>query len=368
MNITRAAGLTIVGSIGLFLPDIHIARAAQPADSRPAWPPTTPAKGAPFLATHDPAVQISEYVRCVFQDRDGHLWFGTNSDGVGRYDGAALTFLAVKDGLAGNAVRKIAQTSDGAMWFATDGGVSRYHAGQFRTYTTADGLSDNNTWSMMLDRSGTLWVGTQTGVCRYVDAGHANTHAKTEKPFVTFPIPRAQVDEPAFRFDPRLVWSMFEAADGAIWFGTDGEGARRYDGQSFTTYTTKDGLGGNQVRTILGDRRGHLWIGGDNAGVSRFDGTAFRNFKTEDGLGNDRVFVIFEDAKGDLWFSTLADGVTRYDGTSFTVYRQLGALARTHVQSIMQDRDGTLWFGCSGGLFRFDGTTFINVTRNGPWR
>ena len=30
--------------------------------------------------------------------------------------------------------------------------------------------------------------------------------------------------------------------------------------------------------------------------------------------------------------------------------------------------NGTRWFGCSGGLFRFEGTTIVNVTKNGPWR
>lgn len=220
----------------------------------------------------------------------------------------------------------------------------------------------------MLDSKGTLWVGTREGVCRYVGAGDAKAEREGGKPFVAFPIPRAEVETAEARFDPRLVWCMYEDREGGIWFGTDGEGARRYDGKGFTTYTKKEGLGGNQVRCILGDRRGQIWLGGDNAGVSCFDGTAFRRFTAQDGLGNDRVFTVFEDRAGHLWFVTLAEGVTRYDGASFTVFRQLGSLARTHVQCIYEDRDGTLWFGCSGGLFRFDGTSFINVTKNGPWR
>jgi ligand-binding sensor domain-containing protein len=74
------------------------------------------------------------------------------------------------------------------------------------------------------------------------------------------------------------------------------------------------------------------------------------------------VYRILEDKSGNLWFSTLGDGVSLYDGKSFIVFRQLGGLV------MLQDKDGTLWFGCSGGLFRFDGMSFINVTRNGPWR
>jgi ligand-binding sensor domain-containing protein len=314
-----------------------------PAEPPPAW----------VTEAFDP--QISAYVRCVFEDREGNLWFGTNHEGVCRYDGTSLVFFGPKEGLAGAAVREIVQTPEGAMWFGTEGGLSRYHEGAFTNYTTGQGLCANDVWSMMLDKRGRLWVGTIAGVCRF--DGRA---------FERFPIPRAEVDRPESRFNPELVWSMFEDASGNIWFGTDGEGARKFDGASFTTYTTREGLAGNQVRCITGDRQGRIWLGTGSGGASCYDGATFRNISSKDGLANDRVFAILEDSDGNLWFSTLGKGVTRYDGTAFTAFAGEGAV-RTHVQSMLQDRRGTIWMGCSGGLFRFDGTTFINVTRNGPW-
>jgi len=307
-------------------------------------------------APDDQAAQISEYVRKVFQDRDGNFWFGTNGDGVCRYDGKSLKYLSVEQGFGGRAVRGILQDEDSAMWFATDGGVSRYKDGVFTNYTVANGLSDNEVWSMMRDSSGAIWVGTQAGVCRFDGAS-----------FVPLPIPRAEVENPVSRFNPNVVWSMVEDQEGNIWFGTDGEGARKYDGKSFTTYTTKNGLAGDNVRCIYADRRGRIWLGTDGYGVSRYDGTSFQHFTAKDGLSNDRVFGVLEDKAGDLWFSTLGAGACRYDGKSFTAYGPSSGLTRTHVQSMFEDKGGTLWFGCSGGLFRFDGKSFVNVTRNGPW-
>ncbi len=320
--------------------------------------------GPPFLrpTVHAQGEQISEYVREVFQDRDGNFWFGTNGDGLARYDGKSLTYLSVVDGLAGSAIRGILQAPDGAMWFATNRGVSRYKSSQFTNYTVANGLSDNSIWSIMQDRSGTIWVGTHAGVCRF-----------DGKSFVPFPIPRVEVANPASRFTPKVVFGMFEDQSGNLWFGTDGEGAHKYDGKSFTSYAQKDGLAGNIVRCIVGDRRGRIWIGTNGDGVSRYDGTAFRNFTTKDGLNNDRVYEILEDKAGNMWFSTLGAGACRYDGKSFTAFREDQALmingrpARSHVQEFFEDKDGILWLGCSGGLFRFDGESFINVTRNGPW-
>ena len=323
------------------------------------------------------APQISAYVREILQDRDGVFWFGTNGDGVCRYDGTSLTYLGVAEGLGGQAVREILQAEDGALWFATEGGVSRYESGTFTNYTVAHGLSDDSVWSMMLDRSGTLWVGTHGGVCRFDGTA-----------FVPFPLPRAEVEHPDARFTPLVVWSMFEDEAGHLWFGTDGEGAHRFDGESFTTYTTKDGLAGNQVRSILGDRHGQVWLGAGSGGVSRYDGRAFRTFTAEDGLGEGNVYTMLEDSAGLLWLSTLGAGVCRYDGTSFTsfgvdqglivnelpcpcgsgdAYASCHGPGGGHVQEIFEDEDGILWFGCSGGLFRLDGETFVNVTRDGPW-
>lgn len=314
------------------------------------------APGAAPVQAFDPAVQISEYVREVFQDRDGQFWFGTNSDGVCRYDGTSLTYLSVEQGFGGHAVRGILQDGDGAMWFATDGGVSRYENGKFTNYTVANGLSDNQVWSLMRDRAGVIWVGTQEGVCRFDGKG-----------FVAVPLPRVEVEHPASRFTPKVVFGMFQDQAGNIWFGTDGEGAHRYDGKGFTSYTTKEGLADNQVRSIYGDRQGRIWLGTDGGGVSRYDGGVFTTYTKKDGLNNDRVFEILEDKAGNMWFSTLGAGACRYDGKTFTAFREDRGLTRSHVQSMCQDRDGVLWFGCSGGLFRLDGERFVNVTRNGPW-
>lgn len=50
---------------------------------------------APAPAQDPPpvAVQISEFVRRIFQDSRGDMWFGTNGDGVIRYDGTSFVNL-----------------------------------------------------------------------------------------------------------------------------------------------------------------------------------------------------------------------------------------------------------------------------------
>ena len=306
--------------------------------------------------------QISDYVREVFQDREGVYWFGTNDEGVARFDGESLSYLRVQDGFGGNAVRGIVQGSDSDMWFATDGGVSRLSSGEFTNYTTEHGLNDNQVWCLLQDRSGTIWAGTHRGVSRFDGVS-----------FVPFPLPRPQIDHASSRFSSSVVFCMTEDQDGHLWFGTGGGGIHRFDGKSFSSYSTEDGLAGNDVRSVYADRQGRIWIGTDGGGVSCLQDGVFHNLTEEDGLNNNRIYEILQDKAGNMWFSTLGAGASRYDGESFTAFREDHSLmingfpARGHVQEFFEDQDGVLWLGCSGGLFRFDGTTFVNVKRDGPW-
>lgn len=299
--------------------------------------------------------QISAYIREVFQDREGHYWFGTNGDGVARYDGTSLDYFGAEQGFAGAAVRGIAQDSAGSLWFVTDAGVTRYTDGAFTNYTDAHGLRDTDGWSIFIDSTDTVWIGTMQGVARF-----------DGQRFVPFDIPRATVENPQPRFTPTLVWAIHEDPEGHLWFATDGEGLRRYDGQSFTIYTTADGLAGNNIRSIYRDRRGDTWFG-STTGLTRYDAAAFHTYNADDGVPDGWVWTFAEDGAGDLWIAVLGTGLVRYDGESFTTFTHTSGLSRSHVQSIYLDRDNRLWLGCSGGLYRFDNGALINITKDGPW-
>ena len=85
----------------------------EPDDSPPPAPTTT----------SDQAEQIGEYVRGLFQDRDGNHWFSVPGVGVCRYDGKSLTYLGLQEGM-GVSVEEILQDEDGARGFATSTGGS----------------------------------------------------------------------------------------------------------------------------------------------------------------------------------------------------------------------------------------------------
>ncbi|WP_173021355.1 two-component regulator propeller domain-containing protein [Lewinella sp. W8] len=316
--------------------------------------------------------QVGKYVVEIFEDRQGTLWFGTLSKGVARYDGDTLVYWTKADGLADNAVVSIVEDREGDLWFATHEGLSRYDGESFTNYGEADGLPHFRLSGLLLDREGILWVRTWGGVAFF----DGETFVPLE-----LPIPD-NVELLDYQTTMDWVTVMKEDPAGNLWFGRDGYGAARYDGQSWTHFTEADGLPSNNVQEIHHDRAGNVWFGTRVAerdhpdpeqrkgegGLIRYDGKSMQGFPDHPGLHHADTYSLYEDRAGDLWVSTIGEGVYRYDGTDFTNYRQCKDLnplgpevAFMGIQSMLEDSRGNHWFGCSGGLFRLRGDGVENV-------
>ena len=72
------------------------------------------------------------------------------------------------------------------------------------------------------------------------------------------------------------------------------------------------------------------------------------------------VRTIKQDRKGNIWIASW-DGVFRYDGKSFTNITREVSSARFF--SILEDKKGNFWFSSVGsGVYYYDGTSFLNFT------
>lgn len=350
----------------------------------------------------DEAPQIAEYVVASFEDARGDLWFGTNGQGVARYRPAAsrdssgeLRYFSRAEGLIDDVVTAIDADDAGRLWFGTHAGVSRCDPAEeratgrvsFTNFGSESGLRGDGC-KLLVDRNGVLWVGSTAGLFRF-----------DGERFHAFELPKPTLEAPSHKLVPGKVWDLMEDSKGHLWFARDGLGACRFDpaaanepgGAAFTLFTEQDGLCSNNVASIVEDRRGRIWFGSITSdhprhlakgGLSRFDPGSPRapgaplltQFPALVGLTANDVYNLFVDRTGDLWIGAVRVGVYRCEITAdserFTLFDRIDRPELTpsfSVQAMLQDRHGTLWFGFSGGLFRFDGSGFVNVTRAGPW-
>jgi len=305
---------------------------------------------------HERQGQIAEYVRRVFQDKRGGLWFGTNGEGIAHYDGVVLEYFTTADGLAGDQVTAIMEDKEGHLLIATDGGISKYEAGKFHNYTTKHGLNHNYVWSLFQDSKGALWAGTVEGLCRFDGTK-----------FQTVTIPLSIAKNPEASFSINRICHIMEDSKGNLWIASDGRGAYKYDGKKYTNYTTDDGLCDNNITCIEEDKKGNIWFGSMYGGISKYDGNTFINYNQSNSIGNNEVWEILTDKQGYVWFSSEGYGVYRYNGREFENYGEKQGLGVRAVQTIFEDHQGRIWTGGGGGLYQFMGDGFMNVRKDGPW-
>ncbi len=318
--------------------------------------------------------QISEYVVEIFEDSKKNLWFGTINNGAAKYDGKALTFLTTENGLIGNIVTSFAEDKQGNIWFGTHSGLSKYDGKTFTNFTDKNGLVNNTVSELLVDKKGILWIGTWRGVSKFDGTT-----------FSTFGIPNPDIKLLPYQSTTNWITEIIEDKHGNIWFGRDGYGACKYDGKSFTHYTKQDGLASTSIQVIREDKNGDLWFGSrvgekDNpnknertgdGGLTRFDGKTFTQFSTIKGLTKNDIYAVGVDSKGNIWVGANSLGAYRYDGKDFILFSKTNRADLMPfgygIQSILEDKKGNLWLGLSGGLFRQHGDSIINVSRNGPW-
>jgi ligand-binding sensor domain-containing protein len=300
-------------------------------------------------------------VSCGLQDKAGNIWFGT-SDGLYKYDGQSFSQFLVNDGLSSNDISCILEDKDGKIWVGTKAGLSLY-AG--KTFTTIQiplpknlppnkNPSHQNHWvySITQDKTGTLWFVTIDGVYTY-----------DGKSFKIF-----HIDEAAngFLTSNDKVERILEDKEGNIWFGgRTNEGIYRYDGKSVTNLRPMDLFqdgpkpkAHNWGWPQLQDKNGNIWFS-NWGGAYRYDGKTFTSFTTTEGLSSN-VTRIIEDKKGNLWFGA-SDGLRRYDGKTFTHFKE--GLINPWIWTILEDKNGNIWVGTrETGLYLLDGETFINYS------
>jgi len=157
------------------------------------------------------------------------------------------------------------------------------------------------------------------------------------------------------------ILSVFQDTDGVMWFGTNGGGITKYDGNSYEYITDKDGLVDNVVFSIVKDKKGRILIGTNN-GLSVFDGTHFKNYTTENGMSHNRVFCIFFDSKDNALLGT-GKGISVFQEFVCSAFNIEEALDNAAVVSISEDSKQNLWFSTLGnGAFKFDGKISENYT------
>ena len=322
-----------------------------------------------------PTTELSRNIRSMLHDSKGNYWFGSDAEGVYRFNGKNYIQFTYKEGLGDNQIRSIEEDKAGNIWVGTGRGISRFDGKKFTPINDENNFGLINTaHAQWISKPNDLWFEAsdkREGVYRYDGTSLSLLR-----------LPKNSMDggfnaEETQTAGPYAVYCIYKDRKGYVWFGTQALGVCCFTGNSFFWLSEKQ-LSGPAVRAIFEDSKGNMWFGNNGGGLFIYDGKTLRNLTAENGLGNTnfmkgkdlnnnpgtlaRVWSITEDASGDIWASTIDAGVWRYEGKTLTNYTEKDGLSMPSIPLIFKDRKGDLWF-CSegGGIMKFNGKSFYAI-------
>jgi ligand-binding sensor domain-containing protein/serine phosphatase RsbU (regulator of sigma subunit) len=121
---------------------------------------------------------------------------------------------------------------------------------------------------------------------------------------------------------------------------------------NFKNYNTKEGLPQSQVLAIYQDHKGYMWFGTNGGGVGKYNGNIFSAISENEGLANNVVYSIAENNKNELLFGTMK-GLSVYNGLTFKTYNEKQGLKNSYIFKLQKDENKT-WIGTMEGVYIFE--------------
>lgn len=306
----------------------------------------------------------------LYEDRNGVLWGGGHGVLV-RDPGAAPTPLPLTHPLLPDAVPIVAAMQDdphGGLWVGTSWGLFRLRPdGTTVHYAIAPRARGDAVDALALDARGRLWIGHNLAGLFVLDPTRARENGASGQLAIspvlgqtfdlTPPAGTALRLRTANGLPDDRVASLLAASDGQVWVGTR-TGLARFDGTSFTGYTTQHGLCHNLVQALFEDGDGHLWAG-TPSGVTRVARDGFAGYTAEEGLATDHVVSFGEMPDGTVFAVGIDWSVSFFDGRRFRPTRlplPEGSSLMWASQAGYRDHQGRWWGLANEGLYRFDWT------------
>ena len=359
-------------------------------------------------------------VRALFVARDGGLWIGFGTGGIGRLkDGRLQAFTTDAAGLPPGVVAGIVEDRRGVIWAASANGLYRFHGGGWSHVSLASGVTTGVVDAVYADRQGKLWVGTRAGVYRSTDDASTRFERVTTVSAESFAEdrggdvwsvgaaaltrltaspPRSVAEAAAYARGQRIIADR----EGHLWIGTLGGGLLRVNaGRNVVDQVSRPGISSyDLVLAVFQDRERNIWVGtprgldrgsrglirslpvrgdgitapvqavsaaadgsvwvGTADGLHRFAGGVRGTLVNSERLPGRGVVALHGDAKGRMWVAT-GRGIGRFDKGRFVAVIPVGTLLNRPVAMAMS-RDGTLWLcDLERGLFTWDGRTLVAV-------
>jgi len=274
-------------------------------------------------------------LKCIFQDKDGTIWIGTDNLGVSRI--SVIQNDGVDYLLEGENIRMITTLGEDKVAIANRSGDVWIYNNDLTKVISQYNCS-HNTYCMLQDLQNNIWQGTKGGGLFLNKDSIAG-------------IPHKEI------------YSITQTNDSNIWIGTFGEGIVEYNviSKSITNRYLTNNYGSKRIRKMVCDKSNHIWVAtsdgvyvlDSNKGNSKANHLCVGNEK----LYSDEIRTINVDSKGRIYIAEAGEGFAIYDNGNTVHFTQNDSLVNSMVQCFVEDSQGFMWISTEFGISRFNPAT-----------
>ncbi|MBW3544467.1 MAG: response regulator [Bacteroidetes bacterium] len=318
-----------------------------------------------------------ENVRTFFQDQNGFLWFGIESEGLCKYDGAQFENFnpTAQDSLAftSSYIYGLHEDLNGHLWVATEKGLAIFNRRQ-RVFSHVAETLGRVCLAVYRGGQGVMWVGTSKGLLKFhpqpVPKDQAAETEAVSSPSYGY---EAVSDDLTRHLQGFEVTAIFQEHENSLWIGTNA-GLFQYLPREkrirqWQQQTAAGGLSDDEVSAIVQLNERYFLIGTDN-GVNLFDRReehfvrlAFRgcNIFNDGKVG---IADLYRDSQGTVWIGTRSYGVLTGKAylengktlpVAVNVPGRVSGISSKYVMKILEDKSGQVWVSTKfGGAFVYD--------------
>lgn len=271
---------------------------------------------------------FSQQVYKIHKDKVGFYWVVSNGELL-RFDG--LSFKEFKKGNSGGTLYDLAEDSKGNFWIPSFGiGLYKFNGDSLESFKSQTG---DLTKAVALGNADTLMVGT------YGDGLQIFYKDSVVQTFTT---------ENGLIGDE--IWTIEKDNNGKFWIGTN-SGISIFDNGKFKNYSLNNGLPDNKIRAIKQLKNGEVWVGTDKEGIVVFKNEEpVRNIHTKDGLPSLLIQDIQQDKSGAILVATLGGGIARFTYDKVETFDKEDGIISNEINSINLSDDGLVLLGTEDGM------------------
>ncbi|MBN2011834.1 response regulator [candidate division KSB1 bacterium] len=326
------------------------------------------------------------YIKCIYRDSYGYMWFGTANSGINRYDGNNFTSYKYKSGdinsLSNNTINAICEDANNTLWIATLKGLNSFNR-DLDYFYTAPGTSTLNIEGIHSLKNGDLLLTTRDEFYSY------NPADNTLQEFI---LDRENLADDFFNGQMIAIDNdnyLIATRKGLYSFSTKSKAFSKV----IQNNTDNQEIENLNVRSLLKDRKGRIWVGTVNNGLfclaynTKSDALPvfIKNYMNDannpSSITKDELVRLEEDDNGYLWIATSQNGIdilgVNSNNDIFYHYKadlqDNYSISSNSINSMYKDYENTIWIGTFNAginyynpvLFKFTHVKYNHNNKNG---